>query len=54
VLLALLSDGIWTLAASGARAWFARSPRRMEIVGGAGGLTMIGLGVTLAVTGRRD
>lgn len=53
VLLALVGDGIWTLAASGARTWLARSPRRMEIIGGAGGLTMIGLGVTLAVTGRR-
>jgi threonine/homoserine/homoserine lactone efflux protein len=33
---------------------FARSPRRLELVGGLGGLTMIGLGVTLALTGRRD
>jgi hypothetical protein len=36
------------------RAWFARSPRRLGLVGGAGGLAMIGLGVTLALTGRRD
>lgn len=50
----LISDGSWGLAASGARAWFARSPRRLELVGGLGGLTMIGLGVTLALTGRRD
>ena len=28
--------------------------RRLEFVGGLGGLTMIGLGVTLALTGRRD
>lgn len=52
--IALISDGCWGLAASGARAWFARSPRRLELVGGLGGLTMIGLGVTLALTGRRD
>lgn len=52
--IALISDGTWGLAASGARAWFARSPRRLELVGGLGGLTMIGLGVTLALTGRRD
>ena len=52
--IALISDGSWGLAASGARAWFARSPRRLELVGGLGGLTMIGLGVTLALTGRRD
>jgi threonine/homoserine/homoserine lactone efflux protein len=50
----LISDGTWGLAASGVRTWFARSPRRLELVGGLGGLTMIGLGVTLALTGRRD
>jgi threonine/homoserine/homoserine lactone efflux protein len=50
----LISDGSWGLAASGVRAWFARSPRRLELVGGLGGLTMIGLGVTLTLTGRRD
>jgi threonine/homoserine/homoserine lactone efflux protein len=50
----LISDGSWGLAASGVRAWFARSPRRLELVGGLGWLTMIGLGVTLALTGRRD
>ncbi|MFF8726138.1 LysE family translocator [Streptomyces sp. NPDC015171] len=52
--IALLSDAVWGLAASAARDWFARSPRRLSAVGGAGGLTMIGLGVTVAVTGRGD
>ncbi|MGE5289352.1 MAG: hypothetical protein ACM3ML_19565 [Micromonosporaceae bacterium] len=32
----------------------ARSPRRLEIVGGAGGLAIIGVGLTVAVTGRRN
>jgi threonine/homoserine/homoserine lactone efflux protein len=50
----LISDGTWGLAASAVRSWFARSPRRLELVGGLGGLTMIGLGVTLALTGRKD
>jgi hypothetical protein len=36
------------------RAWFASSPRRFELVGGAGGLAMIGVGVTVAVTGRHS
>lgn len=54
VLMALISDSAWTAVASAARSWFGRSPRRMEMIGGAGGLAMIGLGVTLAVTGRRD
>jgi threonine/homoserine/homoserine lactone efflux protein len=48
----LMSDTSWGLAASQLRAWFARSPRRFAIVGGAGGLAMIGVGVSVAVTGR--
>jgi threonine/homoserine/homoserine lactone efflux protein len=54
VAIGLVSDSTWGLAASGVRAWFAKSPRRYELVGGAGGLAMIGLGVTIAVTGRRN
>ena len=50
----LISDGTWGLAASGVRSWFARSPRRLDLVGGLGGLAIIGLGVTLAFTGRKD
>lgn len=53
-LIALVSDTVWGLAAAGARGWFGRSPRRLSLVGGAGGLTMIGLGVALAATGRKD
>ncbi|MGW4568727.1 LysE family translocator [Streptomyces sp. NPDC004561] len=52
--IALASDSIWGLVASAARDWFARSPRRLSAVGGVGGLTMIGLGVTVAATGRKD
>jgi threonine/homoserine/homoserine lactone efflux protein len=52
--IALVSDGAWAVAAGTARNWFARSPRRLEAVGGAGGLVLIGLGVRLALTGRRD
>ena len=54
VAIGLVSDSTWGLAASGVRAWFAGSPRRYELVGGAGGLAMIGVGVTVAVTGRRS
>lgn len=53
-LIAVVSDMVWGLAASTARDWFARSPKRLSAVGGTGGLTMIGLGVTVAVTGRKD
>jgi len=52
--IALICDSTWGLAASGVRSWFARSPRRLGLIGGLGGLTMIGLGVTLALTGRKD
>jgi threonine/homoserine/homoserine lactone efflux protein len=54
VSIGVLSDCAWGLAASGVRAWFARSPRRFALVGGAGGLAMIGVGVTVALTGRKD
>lgn len=49
-----MSDSVWALAASAARSWLGRSPRRMSLIGGTGGLAMIGLGVTVALTGRPD
>ncbi|MEU2261169.1 LysE family translocator [Streptomyces sp. NPDC019645] len=52
--IALVSDSAWGLVAATTRSWFARSPRRLAMVGGIGGLTMIGLGVTVAATGRKD
>jgi threonine/homoserine/homoserine lactone efflux protein len=52
--IALISDSGWALAAGSARAWLGRSPRRLELIGGTGGLVMIGLGATLAVSGRHD
>jgi len=54
VLIGAASDCAWGFAASAVRNWFASSPRRFEIVGGAGGLAMIGVGVTVALTGRRS
>ncbi|MFF0493044.1 LysE family translocator [Nocardia sp. NPDC004068] len=52
--IALVSDSAWGLAAGSARDWFARSPRRLEAVGGAGGLMIIGLGASVAVSGTGD
>ena len=54
VLIAMLLDGLWGLAAGAARDWFATSPGRLRALGGTGGLTMIGLGVGLAVAGRAE
>lgn len=51
---AMVSDSAWALVASSARTWFARSPRRLEAVGGAGGLMIVGLGASVALTGSTD
>jgi threonine/homoserine/homoserine lactone efflux protein len=52
--IALASDSVWGLAAGTARTWFVRSPRRLEVVGAAGGVAIVGLGVRLALTRRSD
>jgi threonine/homoserine/homoserine lactone efflux protein len=54
IMIAVLSDSGWALAAGAFRGWLTRSPRRLELVGGTGGLVMIGIGLTLALTGRKD
>ena len=53
VAIALVFDGLWALVAGTARDRFAASPRRLEALGGAGGVVLVGLGVGLAVTGRK-
>jgi len=52
--IAVVCDSTWAMVAGTARTWLARSPRRMEIIGGTSGLVMIGLGASLAVSGRTD
>lgn len=47
----MVSDSTWAIVASQLRSWFLRSPRRGAALGAVGGLSMIGLGVGLAVTG---
>lgn len=54
VLLALVMDSTWALTAGAARTWFARSPKRLQGMGVAGGAVMIGLGGALAVTGVKN
>ena len=48
--MAACSDSVWALAASRARDWFARRPTRLDKLGVAGGVMMIGLGATLAAS----
>jgi threonine/homoserine/homoserine lactone efflux protein len=52
--IALVLDSVWAAIAATARQWLVRSPRRMALIGGTGGLVMIGLGVSIAATGRKD
>jgi threonine/homoserine/homoserine lactone efflux protein len=52
--IAVASDTIWAMAAGGVRLWFARSPRRLELIGGTGGLAIAAVGAGLLVSGRKD
>lgn len=52
--IALVYNSGWSLLADRFRRWFARSPRRLERIGGAGGLAIMVTGFTLAATGRKD
>lgn len=53
-LIALVTDSVWALVAGTARNWFARSPRRIHTMSGAGGIAMIGLGASFVVIGNHD
>ncbi|HEY5272778.1 MAG TPA: LysE family translocator [Acidimicrobiales bacterium] len=52
--IALASDNLWGVVAATARSWFAKSPKRLEMIGGLSGLAIIGIGLRLALTGRKD
>jgi threonine/homoserine/homoserine lactone efflux protein len=51
--IAVISDTLWALAAGALRSWFARSPRRLELVGAAGGLGIVAVGIGFLLSGRR-
>jgi len=52
--IAVVSDSIWALAAGSLRAWFTRSPRRLELIGGVGGLGIAGVGLGFLLAGRKS
>ena len=54
IAIALLSDGAWAVASGTARNWLGRSERRLEWLTAGGGVTLIGLGIGLALTGRKQ
>jgi threonine/homoserine/homoserine lactone efflux protein len=49
-----ITDSCWGLVAGQAREWLAGNPRRLAVLGRIGGVSMIGLGVSVALTGRHD
>jgi threonine/homoserine/homoserine lactone efflux protein len=51
--IALASDTVWALTAGTARAWFARNPKRLARMSAGGGVMMIGLGGSLALTSNK-
>lgn len=53
-LVALLSDSAWAFAAGAARDWFAKSPRRVEVLGATGGVMMMGLGAAALFVGHES
>lgn len=54
VVLGLVCDSAWALAAGRARDWFVASEGRGSALGAIGGTSMIGLGVGMALTGRHN
>lgn len=54
VLLGLASDAVWATTASRLRDWFNASAGRGRALGTVGGVSMIGLGVGIAFTGRPE
>ena len=52
--IAVVSDTLWVFAAGAFRTWFGRSPRRLELVGGVGGLAIAAVGAAFLVSGRKS
>lgn len=51
ILIGLVTDTAWALAAGRARSWLGSSPRKMTIIGRTGGLAIIGVGASIAIAG---
>ncbi len=51
MLIGLVTDACWALVASRARTWLAGSPKRMTAIGRIGGISIIGVGVSVALFG---
>lgn len=53
-LIGLFSDALWALLASRLRTWFNASAHRGKALGTVGGVSMVGLGLAVAATGRPE
>lgn len=53
IFVALITDCAWGLLAGSAHTWLQRSPRKLELIGGASGVALIGLGGYLALSGEK-
>ncbi len=51
MLIGLITDGAWALAAGRARSWLTKSPGRMITIGRVGGASIIGVAASVAVSG---
>lgn len=54
VAIGVACDALWVLLASSARAWFGRSPRRIEALSATGGGLMIALGAFLLIWSEKS
>jgi threonine/homoserine/homoserine lactone efflux protein len=54
IVIGFLSDTAWALASGTAREWLGRSTRRLEWMTAGGGVTLIALGLGLALTERKN
>ena len=53
LLIGLAFDTVWALTAGAARGWLTRDPRRLPRLGATGGVMMIGVGATIALSDRQ-
>ncbi|GAB3926275.1 lysine transporter LysE [Microlunatus endophyticus] len=51
LVIGLITDTGWALAAGRARTWLAKSPRRVTTIGRIGGASIIGVGLSVVATG---
>ncbi len=53
ILIGLITDAAWAVVAGKARNWLARSPKRMTWMGRIGGVSILGVALSIAVTAER-